>query len=308
MSRFRDISVLSRCCGSGDAWGVTKNRVPAGPDLASPPRRYGLTTGAELGLSPSALSKRVARGALYRRYPGVYSFGPGELSPEAQAMAAVLAVDGVLCHRPVGTLLRISRFRSREPHVLVARRHGPVAGIVIHECRKLDPRDVTTYRGIPVTTVPRLLLDLADDHTVWQVANVMHAAAFRKVLNLGALRQLLARSNGRRGIAVVERAIELHLAGSAGTRSTLEDTFLALVAELPEPFVNMDCEGEEVDVRWGKLVVEVDGPGHLRPAVKRADERRDRKLGEAGYTVLRFNDVEIETDPGDVLARLLRRF
>jgi hypothetical protein len=250
----------------------------------------------------------VARGALYRRYPGVYSFGPGELSEKAQALAAVLAVDGVLSHRPAGTLLRVSRFHSALPHVLVTRRHGPVEGIVIHHCRSLDPRDVTTHRGIPVTTVPRLLLDLADDHTPWQVANVMHGAAYRKVLNICAVRQMLERANGRRGVVVVGRALELHLAGSAGTRSTLEDTFLALVAGLPEPFVNMGCEGEEVDVRWGNLVVEVDGPGHLRPAVKRDDARRDRKLREAGYTVLRFSDVEIETDPQGVLARLLRRF
>jgi hypothetical protein len=191
--------------------------------------------------------------------------------------------------------------------VLVTRRHRPIAGIEIRHCIALDPRDVTSCRGIPVTTVPRLLLDLAEDHTAWQVANVMHEAAYRKLLNVAAMHAMLERVAGRRGAPVLTRALELHLAGSAGTRSTLEDTFLALVAELPEPFVNMACEGEEVDVRWGRLVVEVDGPGHLRPAVKLADARRDRKLREAGYTVLRFTDVEIETDPDGVLARLLRR-
>jgi hypothetical protein len=290
---------------------VSKIRFPTGTISSSPPSEFGLTTRAELlasGLSRSAVSRRVARGTLVRRYPGVYSFGPGKLSPAAQAMAAVLAADGVLSHRPAGTLLRVSRFHSPLPHVLVPRRHHPIEGIVMHECRSLDPRDVTARRGIPVTTVPRLLLDLADDHTVWQVTNVMHEAAFRKLLDIGAIRGMLGRSNGRRGVAVVARALELHVAGSAGTRSTLEDTFLALVADLPEPLVNMDCEGEEVDCRWGRLVIEVDGPGHLRPAVKLADARRDRKLREAGYTVLRFTDVEIETDPQGVVARLLCRF
>jgi hypothetical protein len=273
--------------------------------------RYGLTTNAELGVTRSAVSKRVARGALYRRYPGVYSFGPGELSEAAQAMAAVLAAgDGVLSHRSAATLLRISRLRSSIPHVLVARRHRPIAGLVVHECYELDPRDVTVHRGIPVTTVPRTLLDLGDDHTVWQVTNVMHEAAFRKRLDIAAIRRTLARSNGRRGVAVVERAIQLHLAGSAGTKSTLEDAFLALVADLPEPLVNMELEGLEVDCQWPehRLVVEVDGPGHLRPAIKREDARRDRLLVAAGHTVLRVTDVELEREPGEVLARLLRCF
>jgi uncharacterized protein DUF559 len=252
------------------------------------------------------LSKRVARGALHRRYPGVYSFSPGELSQEAQAMAAVLAVGGVLCHRPVGTLLGISRFRSVVPHVLVARRHGPVDGIVIHECRTLDPRDVTLHRGIPITTVPRLLLDLAEDHTVWQVVNVMHEAAFRNLLNLTAVHRTLERANGRRGVAVVERAIGLHLAGSAGTKSTLEDAFIAMASELPEPLVNTIHEGEELDFLWPdrRLNVEVDGPGHRRPAVRRNDARRDRKLVDAGYTVLRFTDVQLRSAPEGVLASL----
>jgi hypothetical protein len=288
-----------------------QNRVPTRPDPASPPARYGLTTSAELGLSPSAVSKRVARGALHRRYPGVYSFGPGELSPEAEAMAAVLAVgDGVLGHRSAAKLLRISRFRASVTHVLVTRRHVSVEGIVIHHCRALDPRDVTVFRGIPVTTVPRTCIDLADDHTVWQVTNVMHEAAFRKRLDIAAIRRTLARSNGRRGVTVVERAIELHLAGSAGTKSTLEDTFLALVTDLPEPLVNMELEGLEVDCQWPerRLVVEVDGPGHLRSAVKREDARRDRLLAEAGYTVLRVTDVELKREPDRVLARLLGCF
>ena len=37
-----------------------------------------------------------------------------------------------------------------------------------------------------------------------------------------------------------------------------------------------------------KLVVEVDGPYHTEPARRRADARRDRKLGKAGFRVLRL--------------------
>ena len=71
-------------------------------------------TTAELvaaGLTGSAIGKRVARDALRRWYAGVYSYGPGDLSREAEWMAAVLAAggDAVLSHRSAAALWEIWR-------------------------------------------------------------------------------------------------------------------------------------------------------------------------------------------------------
>ncbi len=67
---------------------------------------------------------------------------------------------------------------------------------------------------------------------------------------------------GRHNLAILDRAFELHHAGSAGTRSTAEDVFLRRIADLPEPIVNTGFLGFEVDFRWPQqlVVVEVDGP------------------------------------------------
>ena len=67
----------------------------------------------------------------------------------------------------------------RRPHVLVPRRHRPVEGIVIHHCVGLDPRDVTVARGIPVTTVARMLVDLGAVLTAHQLCWVINEATFR---------------------------------------------------------------------------------------------------------------------------------
>jgi hypothetical protein len=227
-------------------------------------------------------------------------------------MAAVLAAGpgAVLNHLSAAALFRTSRFQAPIPHVLVPRRHRPIEGIVIHHCLGLDPRDVTVFRGIPVTTVARMLVDLSDVLTKFQLANVMYEAAYRGRLNLDATKRARQRANGRRNLHVLDAAIDLYLSGSAGTRSRLEDTFLSLLqfAGVTEPLVNTHLEGEEVDCQWPQsmLVVEVDGPGHERPAAKQNDARKDRKLRAAGYTVLRFTDIEIERRPEEVLARLLR--
>jgi hypothetical protein len=266
-------------------------------DVRTSPR-FDLVTRDELGLSRNGISRRVARGALTRRYPGVYSYGRGELSPRTRWMAAVLACGegAALAHLSLAELLRLSRWPTEDPHVIVPRRHRPVEGIVLHHCRDLDPRDLTVIQGIPCTTVARMLLDLSATHTEYQVAFVINQAVFRRCFNLAAT--LRARVNGHPGSGTLTRAIALYEAGSAGTKSALEDEFLARIAGFPVPLVNMEHLGYEVDFRWPEqqLVVEVDG-NHTRVKDKRNDAGRDRVLRAAGYTVLRFTGPELPGAP-----------
>jgi hypothetical protein len=118
----------------------------------------------------------------------------------------------------------------------------------------------------------------------------------------------MRRANGRHNLCVLERAIELYRAGSAGLKSRGERAFLDLVTRhgFVEPLVNTKLHGFEADFHWPdrKIVVEVDGGGHGRPPSKRADEHRDRVLGEAGWTILRFGDTEVIEHPERVLAEL----
>jgi hypothetical protein len=140
---------------------------------------------------------------------------------------------------------------------------------------------------------------------VEQLTNVMYEAAFLGLLDLDEVRAVAARLNGRRNLAVLDEAIEAHLKGSAGSKSEKEDAFHALGrGKWPKPIANVKVLGDEVDAYWPefKLVVEVDGPRHDRPRARRRDRRIDRDLRAAGYTVLRFTDVEIEQRPEEVIA------
>ena len=100
------------------------------------------------------------------------------------------------------------------------------------------------------------------------------------------------------GIHVLEKALELNKTGSAGTRSELEDRFLALTSRsgLPEPLVNTRVQDIEVDFHWPdlNLVIEVDGPGHTRPRTEHEDHTRDRTLRAAGLAVRRVAEHELE--------------
>jgi Protein of unknown function (DUF559) len=271
-----------------------------------------MTTGDLLaqGLTSAAISKRVARGALRRWYPGVYSYGPAELSREAEWMAAVLAAgDGaVLSHRSAAALWEIRRDRRVITEVLAPRGRRPKGPVLVRSYRRLDPRDLTVRDGIPVTTVARTVVDLADVLTAHQLAKVIDEAAHWNRFDLTETYEAMQRANGRRNLAILDRAIGLYIGGSAGTKSRNEDAFLALLqlAGIPEPLVNVQLAGVEADCHWPqqRVVVEIDGPGHRRPTARRTDRRKDETWRAAGYTVLRFTDAQINERPSDVLCRL----
>ncbi|WP_028067473.1 type IV toxin-antitoxin system AbiEi family antitoxin domain-containing protein [Solirubrobacter soli] len=276
--------------------------------------QHGVLTVAQLraaGLTGSVVSKRVRRGELHRLHHGVYALGHPALSREGVWLAAVFAggPGAVLSHLSATALLVVlDRFRLGPPDVLVpSNSHRRVEGVRFRKCTSLDPRDVTVANGIPVTTVARLLVDLTDLLTPHQLVYVIKQAAYRKRLDLAATRRAMERANGRRNLTALTRAIDLYLNGSAGTKSPHEDAFLALWgARRPEPLVNTQLAGFEVDFLWPEsmLVVEIDGGGHGRPTAQRKDALEDRVLRGAGYTVLRFTDIDLERRPTDVIDRV----
>ena len=148
-----------------------------------------------------------------------------------------------------------------------------------HTYRRLDPRDVTVRDGIPVTTVPRTLVDLSDVLTPHQLANVIHEAAFRKLFDERAVRA--AMTTGQRPPQPPR----------ARTRRLSSTRPAARAPRASSPNLN--------------LVVEVDGPGHTRPRIKREDKERDVRLRAAGQTVLRVLDHEIDHRPDTVASSLL---
>jgi putative AbiEi antitoxin of type IV toxin-antitoxin system/transcriptional regulator with AbiEi antitoxin domain of type IV toxin-antitoxin system/uncharacterized protein DUF559 len=253
-------------------------------------RQYGLITSAQLaaaGLTDSAVSKRVRAGRLHPRYRGVYAVGHNRLSQEAAWMAAVLAAGpgAALSHGAASKHWRIWRGWVDGIDVLVPGNRRTRKGIRVHRVRNLDKRDVTIHRGIPITTPARTLVDLASALTRHQLANVIHEAAFRDLYDDGAVRAAMKRARGR-DLEPLDAALRAHASGSAGTRSALEDQFLA-TWQGPEPLVNTKIE---VDMYWPdqNLVVEIDGPGHERPRTRTEDARRDAALNKAGITTVRL--------------------
>ena len=132
----------------------------------------------------------------------------------------------------------------------------------MHRVRALEPAEVTTCRGIPITSPQRTLLDLAAVVGPRELEQAVAEAQRRGLADSRRLLALGARYPTRRGA----RALRLLATGDerpALTRSQAEERFLALIraAELPSPEVNIPLHGFEVDFLWREhaLVVEIDG-------------------------------------------------
>jgi very-short-patch-repair endonuclease len=274
-------------------------------------RQHGVVTAGQLGnlgLGRNGISQRVKRGVLHRVHRGVYAVGHAALSRLGEFIAAVLAAGpgAALSHDSCAELFEVRRWPAGKIHVSSPHRRR-IAGVRTH-CTALGPLDVVVYRGIPVTKVARLLVDLTDVADADEILGVISEAAWRKRLDLDAARAALARANGRHNLRALDEAIARYLAGEKGPKSRSELAFLRLVRAngLPRPLSNAHVEGEEVDAHWPdrRLIVEVDGHGHRRPAQRRDDARRDAKLKAAGWNVLRVAAEEVENAPERVLRSL----
>lgn len=233
-------------------------------------------------------------------------------------MAAVLTAGpgAVLSHRDAATLheIRFSNGTRIDVSTNLERRH--TKRIRIHGRRALDAMDITTVSGIPVTTVARTLVDLAEVLSKDQLLKALSEADRRGTLDLAAVHDALQRTRGRHGPgpARMRAALQSHAAlGATLTRSELEDRFVALLdAHLirrPRLNVWIPAAGVEVDALWPteQLAVELDGYAfHSNRRAFQRDREKSNDLVDLGYRVLRFTHRDITQQGAEVAERLRR--
>jgi very-short-patch-repair endonuclease len=292
---------------------------PDDPRLAEmAARQHGVVARAQLlalGFSSQAIKTLHARERLHRLHPSVYAVGHERLTAKGRWMAAVLACgpNAMLSHREAAALHDLRQIGSGPINVTSVRRHA-LAGVRSHRARTLDPADGTTVDAIPVTSLARTYLDLAELLSHTRLIDALEAGQRQDKLDIAAINATIDRNPGRHGIPALREAIAELADTPPLLQSDLERAFRALVRAhgLPMPQFNVYVEGELADVVFPdhRLVVEVDGWLYHRG--RRAfndDRRRDRKRVRAGWRVIRFSDDQVQYEPelvGAELSELLR--
>jgi predicted transcriptional regulator of viral defense system len=145
--------------------------------------QHGVVTRAQLlraGVSAREIRHRLKTGALLREHRGVYRVGHRAPSREATYLAAVLACGegALLSGRAAAHLLGLIKGSAPAPEV-TAPTERRIHGVRTRRSRRIGPRDATTSRAIPVTTVARTLVDLAAGLPLEDLARACHEAGVR---------------------------------------------------------------------------------------------------------------------------------
>jgi very-short-patch-repair endonuclease len=230
----------------------------------------------------------------------VYAVGHLALTVDSRRMAAVLACGrgALLSHRAAGALQALL---SWSPHLDVTVAGGgrkPRDGLVVHRSRSLVDEDRDSVRGIPVTSVARTLVDLAEVLDERRLARAVREAEVRRAFDLDAIERVLARVRGRAGTRRLGRVLAAYRSDLQFTRSEAERRFLELCERhgLPAPSTNVWVGGHEVDAFWmdASLAVEVDGVAVHRTAdAFQRDRSRDRALAAVGIQVVRVTWADL---------------
>lgn len=229
-------------------------------------------------------------------------------------MAAVLFVGpgAVLSHHSAAALWGMRGPSSRAIEV-TAPRKSRSRGSIHRHFSVLPPDEVTEHQGIPVTTVPRTLFDLATTSSADVVEHALRESEYRRLYDRLSLPALLARYPGRRGSTTARECLWRRRNLPAGrARSWLELEFLPFlrIYGLPRPRLNvwLQVAGKsiQVDCLWpGDVVVELDGfAAHGTRVAFREDRARDRRLRVAGYGVIRIAPEQLEDEAEEIAADL----
>jgi hypothetical protein len=260
-----------------------------------------------LGLGDRAIERRVAAGRLVRVEQGVFAVAPLlEHDVWGKWMGATLtAPETFLSHTSAAAARRIwSLFRPYETVVRPGsggpRRFG---GVRVYRSLTLDG-DCTELHGIPLTTVPRTLLDLSTLVSARALARAVRESVRLEHITLGELGDALGKYRGRRG----SRRLALTVARYSGlplarARSGAEVRALEILRDAgrPLPRLNVKVAGEEADLSWParRLIVEIDGgPFHLDVG---EDARKEAAWRGAGWTVRRLSSDEVYETPKRLL-------
>jgi Protein of unknown function (DUF559) len=261
----------------------------------------------EIGLSDAAITRWVASGRLVSVEEGVFAVAPLlEHDDWGRWMGATLTAPGsVLSHMSAAAAWGIWSLPRRfevitRPGSGGPRRHG---GVLAFRSSMLDG-DVVTTRGVPITSVPRTLLDLARVVGDRALARAVREAVRLERATLASICDDLGRYRGRRG----SRRLVLTIARYAGlplerARSGAEVRALEVLraADRPLPRLNVRIAGEEADLSWltPRLIVEIDGgPFHLDVG---DDARKQGAWEGAGWTVRRISSDDVYERPERLL-------
>jgi hypothetical protein len=277
---------------------------------------------AAIGVSDRELEHLVALRLFEVVHTGVYRHVAVPFDGRARLLAAVWGAGAVAVasHRSAGWLWELRGVPRWRPEVTVAgrSRRSPTR-VTVHRTDRLEPMDVTMCGGIPITTVPRTLLDLGGVTDPPLVLQATQDAVIRDLVAPEDLLCVLERvgRRGRRGTAALRAAVETSFL-DVRLESQLEQELFELILRCevppPEPQYELRCvDGRrvELDFAWPdqRVAVEADGRRwHATTADFERDRARGNSITASGWSLYRFGWTDVRERRAGTVASIHRAF
>jgi hypothetical protein len=302
-------TTLAFALGSG-----MRNEVRTHQELAGlAARQYGIVTWDQLtalGYSKAAVSRAISAGRLHQLHRTVFAVGHRGVTPHGLCLAGVLfrGRGALLSYQSAAWLWGLERNLELPAHVSVPWRGHGQPSLDLHHCPALRDEDKAITELIPVTAVPRTLLDYASVARTFRLELALDRADRLDLLDLVAIDRLIEEVRGHRGRGPLRRAVTIYR-DQAFTRSGGEKRMLAALAEagVPRPLVNNFIAGFELDFCWPNqgFAVELDSWEHHRSRRSfEEDRRRQDDLAMAGIEVLRITGTRLKREPRQAAQRI----
>jgi very-short-patch-repair endonuclease/transposase len=258
------------------------------------------------GLSRHAVNRRVRSGQWRRCSPGVYFVDDRPFTDAARIRAAVWGYGSVAAASGMAAAWwhGLTRFAPDIVEVTVPRTsHHPCRDGVRKRRRDLARADVVERKGLRVTEVALTVVEAAVRQRGG--ATLMDSALQRHV-DLPELWRAHLRNKGRHGSPAARRLLH---AASDGARSEAERLLVQLLRarNITGWQTNYPIGGYKVDVAFPKqkVAIEVDGWAfHSDHEDFHKDRRRQNKIVQLGWKVLRFTWLDLTEYPERVIAEI----
>jgi very-short-patch-repair endonuclease len=215
----------------------------------------------------------------------------------------------VASHASAAYLWGIYRYAPGRIDVTAPIRRRAKREFVVHFSSILAPEDRTERDGIPVTSVPRLLMDLAICKRPEQLDRLLERTEELGLFDLQAIEGVLDRAGGHRGRGRLRGALALYQPDPTFTRSRFEKLFRRHIrrAGLSAPSMNFNAHGYELDAYWPDLrfAVELDlYETHGTRAAFERDHLRQEELKLLGIEMIRITRPRLQREPEAVIRNL----
>jgi predicted transcriptional regulator of viral defense system len=261
----------------------------------------------DLGVSKTVIQRRVAAGRLVIVGEGVFAIAPVlEHDNWGRWMGATLtAPETSLCRESAACAFGALEFERLGVTVTRPGSGGPrrMSGVTVFRSSTLGD-ETTNYNGVPITTVPRTLLDLACCVSERPLARALREFVRLKATTIYSLSDWLGpRTHRRRASRLAKAMAQYRGLPIERARSGAEVRALEILrdAGVELPRLNVDVADEEADLSWPRerFIIEIDGGPYHQDAGE--DARKEAAWRAAGWEVVRIDSHHVYENPHKLL-------